>query len=115
MVRGAPIYLSCTAAQLRSAAAEAAARRLRAYRGLAETRRRCRVRRQFGGEGELGEKKLMRYCIKRKRISGISRISFYHVFSSRISFYPSFFENIEYQRVNFEIPRNFHQIRCEKR
>ena len=63
----------------------------------------------------LGAKKLIRNCIKRKRISGISRISFYHVFSSGISFHPSFFENIEYQRVKFEIPRNFHQNRREKR
>ena len=39
------------------------------------------------------------------------------IFSSRLQniilFF--FFENIEYQRVNFEIPRNFHQNRREKR
>ena len=33
----------------------------------------------------------------------------------KISFCPYFFENIEYQRVNFEIPKNVHQNRREKR
>ena len=62
----------------------------------------------------LGAKKLIRFCIKRKRISGISRLSFYRVFSSRLSFYLLYFQIIEYQRVKFEIPRNFHQNRRKK-